>query len=249
MPRGRSRRLRAIILDRTKLAEQDLIVTMLTERGEELRAVAKGARKPGSRLASRTELFCETDLLVASGRSLGIVSEATTINAHAGLRGELSRVSAASVVAEVARLSCFPDIEDGFLYPICARALTACEQATSQAALDLVVAAYALKLLAHGGWRPELRNCVYCGDDDVSRLSVAAGGVLCESCAKDVSDAEEVTRAQIGWIAALVGSTFDQILGMDADPMVGGWLASFAHRWAATHLEVRLRAWEFYLSI
>ena len=46
------------MLGHTKLAEQDLILTLLSETGEQLRAVAKGARKPGGRLAARVELFC-----------------------------------------------------------------------------------------------------------------------------------------------------------------------------------------------
>lgn len=249
MARGRARRVRAIVLDRTKLSEQDLIITLLGESGEELRAVAKGARKPGSRLASRTELFCEDDLLLAQGRTLDIVSEATTIDAHAGIRGELERVSAASAICEVARHSCFAEVEDPFLYAICSRALRACEEADNQAHLDVVVAAYVMKVLAHGGWRPELSVCVMCGDEDVSRVSVAAGGVLCASCAKDVADVEEVERAHVGWMSALIGSKFDTLLACPVDPMTAGWLAAFAHRWAATHLDGRLRAMEFYLSV
>lgn len=249
MARGRARRVRAIVLDRTKLSEQDLIITLLADNGEELRAVAKGARKPGSRLASRTELFCEDDLLLAQGRTLDIVSEATTIDAHAGIRGELERVSAASAICEVARHMCFAEVEDPFLHAICSRALRACEETGDQAHLDVVVAAYVMKVLAHGGWRPELSACILCGDDAVSRISVAAGGVLCASCAKDVADVEEVDRAQVGWVSALIGLTFDALLASRVDPMTAGWLVGFAHRWAATHLDGRLRAMEFYLSV
>ena len=76
MPGRRTYRTRAIVLDRTKLAEQDLILALLREDGCEGRVVAKGARKPGGRLAARVELFCETDFLLAAGRSLDVVSEA-----------------------------------------------------------------------------------------------------------------------------------------------------------------------------
>lgn len=240
---------RCIVLSHTKLAEQDLILTMLASTGEQVRAVAKGARKPGGRLAARVELFCETDFLLAHGRSLDIVSEASTVSAHAGLRGSLERVSAASAVCEVARLTCYEDVSDPFLYPILSRTLTACEQAADREHLDLVVAAYALKACAHGGWRPQLARCVACGDEDVSRFSVAAGGVLCESCAKDVAAAEPITRAQLSWVRALIGSTFDQLLAAEVDAGTAGFLLGLAHAWAQTHLEARLRAFEFLLSV
>ena len=74
----RTHRTRGIVLDHVKLGEQDLIVTLLTANGAQARAVAKGARKPGGRLAARVELFSETDFLLASGRNLDIVSEATS---------------------------------------------------------------------------------------------------------------------------------------------------------------------------
>ena len=76
MAGSRTYRCRAIVLDKTKLGESDLILTLLADDGRQVRAVAKGARKPGSKLAARCELCCEVDLLLAHGRNLDIVSQA-----------------------------------------------------------------------------------------------------------------------------------------------------------------------------
>lgn len=245
----RTYRTRAIVLDRTKLGEQDLILALLAEDGRELRAVAKGARKPGGRLAARVELFSETDFLIAAGRSLDVVSEASLVEAHAGLRGEYERVAAASAVAEVARLTCFEDAPDPFLHPICSRALRACEEAPDQPHLDLVVAAYVMKVLAHGGWRPELEGCCACGDAAVTYFSSAAGGVLCSSCAREVAGAQPLTASQLGWLRALIRSTFDELLAAAIDAETGVFLLGLAHSWAATHLDARLRAMEFLAGV
>ena len=64
---------RALVLRRTKLGESDLILTMLADDGSLAKAVAKGARKPKSSFAARTEPLCVADLLCARGRSLDIV--------------------------------------------------------------------------------------------------------------------------------------------------------------------------------
>ncbi len=242
-------RTKAIILGRTKLAEQDLILTMLAADGSQARAVAKGARKPGGRLASRVELFCEADLLLAQGRTLGIVSEAVLVDAHEGLRGDLDRVSAASAIAEVARLTCYEEVQDGYLYPICSRALRACEEATDQAHLDLCVATYTFKVLSHAGWRPELGSCIACGDRDISHFSAQAGGLLCSSCAKDVEGALEMSTTEISWLRALIALTFDELLAAPIDAGLAVLLVSLAHSWGAVHLDARLRAFEFLLSL
>ena len=236
------------MLGRTKLAEQDLILTMLTQNGAQLRAVAKGARKPGGRLASRSELFCEVDILVAQGRSLGIASEAALVDAHGGLRGSLERVSAASAIAEVARLTCYEDVNDAFLYPILSRTLRACEEASDQAHLDLVVAAYAFKVLSHAGWRPELSTCIACGDSAVSHFSPLAGGLLCASCAKDVEGAVELSVTEVSWLRALIALTFDQLIETAIDTQTAALMLSMAHSWGAVHLDTRLRAWEFLMG-
>lgn len=249
MASRRTWRTRGIVIDRTKLGETDLILTVLDAEGAQVRAVAKGARKPGGRFASRVQLFCELDLLLARGRSLDIVSEAALVEPHVGLRGDLERVSAASAVCEVAQRTCFEDATDPFLMPVCSRALLACEQASDQAHLDLAVAAYIMKVLSHQGWRPELDGCVACGDAAVSRFSPTAGGCLCESCARDLPGAEPVDSQQVRWIGCLVSLTFDELLAAGIDGATAAFLLATAHRWAATHLECRLRSLEFAMSL
>ena len=70
MAGSRTYRTKVLVLDKTKLKETDLILTMLDERGRQVRAVAKGARKPGGRLAARCELFCTVDMLLAHGHEV-----------------------------------------------------------------------------------------------------------------------------------------------------------------------------------
>lgn len=246
----KTHRTAALILDHTKLAEQDLILTMLASDGSQERAIAKGGRKPGGRLAGRCDLFCEVDLLLARGRgSLEIVSEASLLDAHETLRHDMDRLSAASAICEMAKLSCFEDATDAFLYPITSRALRACEEADDRSHLDLAVAAYAFKVLAHLGWRAELDSCVICGDESISRFSAAAGGVLCESCSRDIEGAEPIAPSEVEWLRSLIGSTYDRLMSVEVDEGTAAYLASLAHIWATTHLDARLRAFEFMLSL
>lgn len=249
MARSRTKRARAIVLSKTPLSEKDLILTMLAGDGSQVRAVAKGARKPGARLAGRCDMFCEVDVLIAEGRSLGIVSEADLVSGHAGLRGDPDRVMAASAICDVARATCFEDAADPYLHPICSRALLACEQAQDVAHLDLVVAAYIWKVVAHSGWFPELERCVSCGDEDVSRFSVALGGVQCESCAAEAEGAEPVGPEALSWLSRLLRATFDELLACEVEPHMARWLAQTTHSWAASHLDARLRAVEFMLGL
>ena len=255
MPR-KTQRVQAIVLDRTRLGEQDLICRLLAADGTRLDVVAKGGRKPGSKVAARVDLFCESDLLLASGRgSLAVIAESAIVRPHARLRGDYERTCAAGALAQLARHTSYEDAPDAYLYPILSRALTACEQAAGASAdaldarLSLLVAAYAFKVLAHEGWLPVLDACVSCGDAHVTRFSATAGGALCESCASDVAGAEPASEAQLAWVGYLLGATFDQLLEVEADARLAAWLCRLAHLWATTHLDVRLKAYEFFLGV
>ena len=92
---------RVIVLRKTKLGESDLILTLLAEDGSQMRAVAKGARKPASSFAARLELYSVVDLLVARGRSLDIVKEARLVESNERLRRDIEHDACVSCGRDV----------------------------------------------------------------------------------------------------------------------------------------------------
>ena len=248
MAGSKTYRCRAIVLDKTKLGESDLILTLLADTGAQVRAVAKGARKPGSRLAARCDLACSVDLLLAHGRSLDVVSQAELLEAPLGSAPDFGLLSAVSAVLEVGRLCSFEDAHDPFIYPITERALNVLASAADSAHRDLIVAAYVFKLLAHLGYRADLSSCVACADEAVSYFSAMAGGLLCASCAASVPGAEEVDAACVQWLRALMALRFDELAAASIDAPTATFLLALTHSWAACHLDARLRAFEFLLG-
>jgi DNA repair protein RecO (recombination protein O) len=111
--------------------------------------------------------------------------------------------------------------------------------------LLIVTSAYALKVLAHEGWRPELDACVVCGDDAPTWFSSTAGGAICESCVRDVAGAVPLAEGELAWLRALLGSRFDALVAAQADERLARRIAGIAHEWAETQLDCHLRAFEF----
>ena len=248
MAGSRTYRISCIVLDKTKLKETDLILTMLAKDGRQIRAVAKGARKPGSRTAARCEVGCIVDLLLAHGRALDVVSQAELLEAPLGSAPDYELLCSAAAVLEVARYCCFEDASDPFCYPITAKALEVLGSSLDGPHLDLIVAAYTFKLLSHIGYRPDFSACVACGDEAVSYFSAQAGGVLCASCAATIAGAEEIASNEVRWLRSLISLRFDQLATTPIDMHAATFLLSLSHTWAATHLDARLRAFEFLLG-
>ena len=156
-------RARVLVIRKTKLGETDLILTMLAEDGSQLRAVAKGARKPSGAFASRLELFCEADVLLVRGKSLDIVKEARLICGNAQVRESLERASAASVMVELLDRATQPDLPSPKLFPMTHAALAALA-AANVAHAPAICAAHLLKTFAFAGVRPTLAECSLCGE-------------------------------------------------------------------------------------
>ena len=262
-----SYRARGIVLRRTKLGEADLIVTLLTDGSSQVRAVAKGARKPGARLAGVVGLGNEVDLLLRRGRSLDIVTEGRLLVSRASVAGELERSAMAELVLEVACDLTVEGDHDARLLPLTSTALDALLGCRTSL-LPLVGGAYVLKAVSMQGYRPVLTTCVVCGSPvslapaavDDGRvagggrvcLSVGEGGVLCDECALRAGLPARADASTLRWAQALIGMRFSALLELDESPgeaRAGLDVLRFCRDWLDHFPGVRPRSLDFVLSL
>ncbi len=241
--------LTALVLRKTKLGETDLILTLLASDGRQVRAVAKGLRKPGSRFGGRLEPLSEVDLLMHTGRSLEVVSEARTVDAHASLREDLDRSTAAAVVADLLdKISVEGQVEPR-LFGLASATLYAMDSADVDK-LPALVVAFMAKAMAMHGYRPELDSCASCACEigRSSSFSPSAGGSLCPECGS-LDPATLTFPAQAReWLARLLSSTMAEIAQMDIpEPAVRDCFA-LVRSFVTYHLQARLRALDFYAT-
>ncbi len=172
----------AVVLKRTDFGEADRLLTLYTPHLGKQRAIAKGVRKLISRKAGHLELFTHTQLLLAKGRSLDIVTQAETVAAFPSLRMDLVRTSRAYYVAELLDRFSEEGIENHPLFELLVRVLTWLD---SEPSLDLAVRFFEVHLLDAVGYRPQLFQCVGCRasiQPELNYWSPADGGVLCPRC-------------------------------------------------------------------
>jgi DNA repair protein RecO (recombination protein O) len=178
----------AIVLKRLDLGEADKIVTAYTPYLGKIRAVAKGVRRPTSKMGGHLEPFTHSRLLVAAGRNLDIITQAETIHSFRELREDLFRLSHACYLMELLDGFTEERLENRPLFELLLEVLGLLTTAKD---LQLLMRYYEVKLLEHLGYRPQLRSCVSCGRALKPRVNVfspALGGVLCVDCRlKDLS--------------------------------------------------------------
>ncbi|MDP2234086.1 MAG: DNA repair protein RecO, partial [Actinomycetota bacterium] len=242
--------LRALVLRKTKLGETDVIVTLLAENGRQVRAVAKGMRKPTSKFAGRLEPYSEVDLLMHEGRSLDVVSEAQTLDAHAALREDFDRSTAAAVVADVLDKIAVEAQAEERLFGLAHASLAAMESADADG-LHALVVAFLVKAMAMHGYRPVLDACATCAcEAGATRLfSLQAGGVVCLECGTADAAALHFTPEARAWLTALLGATMADVGGLGIPDAAVRDCFTLVRSFVTYHLPARLKALEFYAGV
>ncbi len=172
----------AIVLRRSDFYEADRRLTLLTPDRGRLNVVAKGVRRPTSRMAGHLELFTLAKVFVVRRRSLDLVVQAETVQTFPELRTELDRLPYAYQAVETAHLLVEEEVEAYAEFVLLVKALGAL---AASAALPLVLVAYKLQLLAALGYQAQLQACAQCGGPlsaKGSRMRPDVGGVVCASC-------------------------------------------------------------------
>lgn len=246
-----------IVLRRTKLAESDLIVTLLADTPSQLRVVAKGARKPSGKLAGAMNLGNEVDLLVHEGRGLGVVSEARLVCSHAGVAAEYDRAVLVDAALDCACELTAEGEHDPRLLPLL-RASLASMEAAPLACVPLLCAAFIFKAAAMQGFRPCLDTCVRCGDEVALAqgaqvaFDIAEGGVVCPECASNAA-CTHMEGGTLMWTRALISLRLSDIEACefpseDVQLACGFDQLAFARTWLGHYPGIRPRALDFALN-
>jgi DNA repair protein RecO (recombination protein O) len=175
----------AINVGSFNLGESDKIITLFSAERGLIRAVAKGARKPGAKIAGRAEILAVNKLLLAQGRSLDIITQAESIESFKTIRTDLTRLSYAFYYAELTtHLGQGLNEESDTYFALLTKALRQlCDLKSDPIYLCLN---FQLSLLQMLGLRPELESCLMCRkrliEYDLSVFHHDLGGAICSSC-------------------------------------------------------------------
>ncbi len=204
----RTLRVEAVVLRHSDWGEADRLLGLFTREHGKLRAVAKGARKVRSRKAGHLEPFTRVALMLARGRDLWIVTQADTVDAYLPLREDLERIGQASYVVELLDRFTYEEGANRPLYQLLTDTLG---RLSEQEDVFLAVRYYEIRLLDLLGFRPELVNCVRCGEliqPQDQYFSALLGGALCPSCGPQEPTSRPVSMAALKYLRHLQRSSY-----------------------------------------
>ncbi len=193
----------AIVLKRTNLGEADRILTLFTPFKGKLHVIAKGVRRPISKLAGHLELLSRSQLQLALGRNLDIVTQAEGRENFLHLRTELWHMTCGFYLAELVNRFIEEHTQHANVYKLLLEALRCLDadavevqRQRTQGTLSieqehrrskLLLRYFELHLLFYVGYEAALQNCTHCANElraEENGFKSSLGGVLCPQCSR-----------------------------------------------------------------
>jgi len=245
--RERSIRTEGIVLRRRDFGESDRILVIFTKKLGRISGIAKGARKPSSKISGHLELFSRVSFLVSRGRNLQLITQAETIESYDQLRADLSGIGLGSYLVELVDAVTMEEGSNVRLYELLTTTLKALDKGLDPA---VVIRFFELHLLGLAGFQPEFFICVECGEavtEQDQYLSGELGGVICPKCMPGVRgvDYRPVSSRILKYLRHFQRSSLTDLLALKILPDLQKDLEESVRYYLDHTLESRLNSPDF----
>ncbi len=184
-----TRNTTAIVLGRQAYRESDSLVTIYTRDFGKLTLVARGAKKPASKLAGHLEPISLIDLMVIRGKGFDYVGSAIGRRAFLNLKDDLNKLYYAGRAAALFNRLVKENQADPGLFFLFLKWLETVDaypvQDFNREIGELFYLLWAWKLLAELGYQPELYRCLI-GQEKIlsgkNYFHLQDGGLVDASC-------------------------------------------------------------------
>lgn len=176
----------AINLKSYPISEADKIVVMYSKEKGLIKCVAKGVKRPKSKLGARMDSLVANRLMVTKGRNLNTVCQAEALNTFKDSRKDMDKLFYSIYLSElVANFGVEDDPSSDEVYELFYKALDRINSSKSKKDVLIAVIKFQLKLMLITGFAIELDTCLCCREQILNEdmyFSTQMGGVICKDC-------------------------------------------------------------------
>jgi len=173
------------VLRRKDVGEADRFVVAFTRAVGKVLLIAKGVRRPISRMSGHLELGRSCRIQIVERRSWSLITQAETIKTYMSADADLQEVRDTLALLEVVDHIIDVNQRDSRVYDLLVAALEAYQGADS-ARRNLIAGSFTLRALALVGYQAELGTCIKCNKEieDVQDavFNASRGGLVHKGC-------------------------------------------------------------------
>jgi DNA repair protein RecO (recombination protein O) len=237
----------AIVIRAYPLGEYDKIITFYTAEFGKVRAVARGMRRPKSRLGGSLELLNYGALVFyeRTNKDLHVINDFDLIDGFDAVKADFDRTTYGCYLAELVNVIESEHSADQGVFHLLLRGFEALGETQD---IRLLARAFELKFLDLAGFAPQLARCVACASPTLNpslRFSPRLGGLLCVDCSTKDPNAISIVRGSCELMKHLRKSDLLQLNRLRASERNHRELKFVLSSFIAYHTERRLKSLEF----
>ncbi|WP_100398308.1 DNA repair protein RecO [Bacillus sp. FJAT-44742] len=169
-----------IVLRTISYGESNVIVTLFTREAGKIAVMAKGAKKPKSRLASITQPFMYGMFLYYKGSGMSTLSQGDPVNSFKLVRADINKTAYASYFVEMVDKLTEEKERNPYLFELLLQLLQYLNEEMDE---EVLMRIFETKMTAVAGIKPELDHCASCQSKEGEfSFSVKEAGFLCRQC-------------------------------------------------------------------
>ncbi|RYI31488.1 DNA repair protein RecO [Bacillus infantis] len=169
-----------IVLRTVNYGESNKIVTLYTREWGKVGVMAKGAKKPNSRLSAVTQPFTYGYFLVQRSSGLGLMQQGEMVSSMRSIREDIFLTAYASYIVDLTDKTVEEKKPNPFHFELLHQTLNYMNEGYDP---EIMVNIYEMKMLNSLGLYPVLDKCSVCGSTDGHfSFSIREGGLICHRC-------------------------------------------------------------------
>lgn len=236
-----------LVIREQTVGESDRLVTLLTADYGLVKAFVRRAKNIKSNNVSATSLFAYSEFTLYRSREAYVVDNAVANEVFFDLRKDINALSLAQYFAQLAYFLCAEEQPAPDTLRLLLNALhLLCKGKKSH---KLVKSVVELRMLALGGYMPNLLACYRCGtyESEVMYFDVQEGCIYCKDCFRN-----NALTAPLGVITAMryiclsdLGKVFSFNIGEENMNI----LSDITEKYTLSRIDGRLTTLDFYKAI
>lgn len=236
-------KVEGIVLRTSSYGETDKIVTIFSRELGKRAAMARGAKKPTSRLSSIAQPFTYAYFLIQQGRGMGTLQQGEIIDSMRSIREDIFTTAYASFIMELVDKLIEDEGPKPHIFTILQEALEAISEEYDPEAISLFVE---WKMLPIAGIYPVLHQCANCGATDGEfAFSFAQIGFLCHRCFSVDPYLIRLTPAQVKLIRTFYTVPISQVGKLTLKKETKGFIKKLVRTIYNEQVGIRLKSQGF----
>ncbi len=257
-------KVNGLIIRESDYGENDKILTVLTEKYGKLYVIGKGVKSLRNRHMACTQLFSYASFNLRKRGNFYYITDSDLIENYYDIRNDILKLSLSAYICDVLCEVSREGVEESDILKLALNTFYAIAKDIKE--LEMIRAAFELRIAAECGFMPDLEGCNVCGnvDEPFASIDIMNGNYICDKCKSSISftvvkDAfyETGTAKPIVYVSSSVikamkyvcQSRQERFLSFSLDATEHGNFFDACEKYLLNHLERGFYSLEFYKSL